>query len=1038
MKIAHFADIHFRGLSRHDEYRNAFNDSFKKLRDLKPDVIYIGGDIVHSKTQGITPELIDILSWWFKSLADIAPVDVILGNHDGLLLNKDRQDAITPIISALADKRIRLFKKSGVYEAPVRGFNWCVFSPFDEESWDAVIPDKDGINIALYHGPVHGAKSDSDFDLSGHVTIDLFEKFDFGLFGDIHRRQFLNDAESIAYCGSTIQQNYGEEVEKGFLFWDIKSKNKFNTKFIPVKNDSPFINIDWDVDVVNTLSKLTSAPDKSRIRFNLPDSVTDVDARSLHDMALKMKSFTEVVFKIDSKIEKKSESIVTQFKSSNLRDRESIKNVITDYLKERSVTDAKISIALKEFDKYFDEVTFDDEVARNVMWSLKNIEFDNVFAYGEKNSINFDNLQGITGIFGKNRAGKSSIIGTIVYNLFNTSDRGSMKNLHIINTDAESCRSKINLTVSGEDYEITRESTKNYPKKGEVWANTTLSLKKKSTGDLIQDMNDEQRRETEKIVRKLIGTSDDFFYTCLAPQGQMNMFINEKSTSRKQILSRFLDLEIFDKYLECVKQDLSPLKNSIKGASSLESLNQTHATLTQEKLELEEKTETLRELISKKRLELSKMSSPETNEVVSDLDIDNAEQKLDKISREIDGINEKIADLNAKIEEYADKIKRIQDVRTTFSLEELQKQQDAIADLEMKYAINLKDLEAKDKDLDKLRRSVEILNNVPCGDSFPTCIFIKDAHNSKKVIEIEESTRTALQRTIDVLKEKLKETSREDVKTKIEKINKLSILENELDVKRTQAKSQIEVFSERLTNKAETRQSLERDLITLKKKSKEQAESGSHDRHKAYIDLKATIETYEKQLLTSASLHGRTTEKLTNTAAQIETLRTALERFETLTLLENSFSKKGIPQNIISKNLPLINSEISKILSGIAGFTVEIECDDSSSIEIYINYGDRRRIIELGSGMEKMISSIAIRVALTNISSLPKSDMLIIDEGFGVLDESNLESCARLLQNLKNYFRKILIISHVDAIKDIVDNMVSIDTTSGKARVSYE
>ena len=98
----------------------------------------------------------------------------------------------------------------------------------------------------------------------------------------------------------------------------------------------------------------------------------------------------------------------------------------------------------------------------------------------------------------------------------------------------------------------------------------------------------------------------------------------------------------------------------------------------------------------------------------------------------------------------------------------------------------------------------------------------------------------------------------------------------------------------------------------------------------------------------------------------------------------------------------MINSEISKILSGIAGFTVEIECDDSNSIEIYINYGDRKRIIELGSGMEKMISSIAIRVALTSISSLPKSDMLIIDEGFGVLDESNLESCARLLQNLKN------------------------------------
>jgi len=83
MRIAHIADVHWRGLSRHQEYRQSFENAFIKLRRLSPDVIYIGGDIVHSKTQGISPELIDSLCWWFNSLADIAPVHVILGNHDG-------------------------------------------------------------------------------------------------------------------------------------------------------------------------------------------------------------------------------------------------------------------------------------------------------------------------------------------------------------------------------------------------------------------------------------------------------------------------------------------------------------------------------------------------------------------------------------------------------------------------------------------------------------------------------------------------------------------------------------------------------------------------------------------------------------------------------------------------------------------------------------------------------------------------------------------------------------------------------------------
>ena len=110
--------------------------------------------------------------------------------------------------------------------------------------------------------------------------------------------------------------------------------------------------------------------------------------------------------------------------------------------------------------------------------------------------------------------------------------------------------------------------------------------------------------------------------------------------------------------------------------------------------------------------------------------------------------------------------------------------------------------------------------------------------------------------------------------------------------------------------------------------------------------------------------------------------------------------------------LPIINAEISRILQNTVGFTVELEADENSNaMDIYINYGDSRRVIELASGMEKMISSLAIRVALINTSSLAKTDMLIIDEGFGSLDEMNVEMCNRLLESLKTWFRNILIIS---------------------------
>ena len=78
-KCVHIADVHFRGLKRHEEYRKVFTQFFNKCKELEPDAIFIGGDIVHSKTQGISPELIDILHWWFKSMADICEVHVQCG-----------------------------------------------------------------------------------------------------------------------------------------------------------------------------------------------------------------------------------------------------------------------------------------------------------------------------------------------------------------------------------------------------------------------------------------------------------------------------------------------------------------------------------------------------------------------------------------------------------------------------------------------------------------------------------------------------------------------------------------------------------------------------------------------------------------------------------------------------------------------------------------------------------------------------------------------------------------------------------------------
>ena len=96
-KIAHLADLHIRRLHRHTEYREVFERMYKKLNQLKPDLIVLAGDIVHGKLD-TSPELTRMVATLFLKLTKIADVIVITGNHDVNMQNKSRIDALTPII----------------------------------------------------------------------------------------------------------------------------------------------------------------------------------------------------------------------------------------------------------------------------------------------------------------------------------------------------------------------------------------------------------------------------------------------------------------------------------------------------------------------------------------------------------------------------------------------------------------------------------------------------------------------------------------------------------------------------------------------------------------------------------------------------------------------------------------------------------------------------------------------------------------------------------------------------------------------------
>ena len=174
MKFAHIADVHIKNLKYHDIYEDVFQQLYRRLEEEKVHKIIICGDIAHTKTN-ISPEFVQIAGRFFTELADIAPLYIILGNHDGNLKNLDRQDAITPIVEALNIPDIHLIKKSGEVHIDEK-FALNVLSIFDRDNWTKPSnPDK--INIALYHGAIEGSKTDTGWAMKDtDDSINIFDE----------------------------------------------------------------------------------------------------------------------------------------------------------------------------------------------------------------------------------------------------------------------------------------------------------------------------------------------------------------------------------------------------------------------------------------------------------------------------------------------------------------------------------------------------------------------------------------------------------------------------------------------------------------------------------------------------------------------------------------------------------------------------------------------------------------------------------------------------------------------------------------------
>ena len=257
-KLVHFSDLHIRLFKDHELYRGILKGMFEQFSEIKPDRIVFTGDLVHSKNQ-MTPELIEMVSWVLSECSKIAKIILIPGNHDANLKNDERLDSITPIVNNLNNPNIVYYKNRGVYED--ENVSWCVFSQF-QGNIPPEIETAVGFKIGLFHDPVQGLTTDLGFDFGTHAyDTEKFNGLDIVLCGDIHKRAIFNipNGKRGVMIGSTIQQNYGEIVNKhGFGIYNLITDEY---SFVDLHNPKPFLSFkikSFD-DILNGDERLVNA-----------------------------------------------------------------------------------------------------------------------------------------------------------------------------------------------------------------------------------------------------------------------------------------------------------------------------------------------------------------------------------------------------------------------------------------------------------------------------------------------------------------------------------------------------------------------------------------------------------------------------------------------------------------------------------------------------------------------------------------------------------------------------------------------------------
>ena len=700
--------------------------------------------------------------------------------------------------------------------------------------------------------------------------------------------------------------------------------------------------------------------------------------------------------------------------SFNILDKNYQLELVKSYLKSKSNEDLYDDIF--KLDNAVDSklILNQTEVTPFKKWFIKNIEFSNFLSYGENQRIDFDKCDGISVVESNppNFGGKTVLSVDLLLFLFFNETTKTTKAEEIFNrfTEKNSVVVKGEIMIDGEDYIIVRKIERKLSKSNDWNVKTELDFFKKLSDGSLQNFTGEQRRETEAFIKTSIGSKDDFLMTILTTATNLEDLIDSKPTARGQVLSRFMGLDFLKKKEEAAKEIYSDFsKSMLSNVYNSEQL----------KNEIQENIEKIDNL-KNGNLELEKTLSDVIDRIGKGQEYrDNLlKSKFTDIDREIsllqpDKVNSEISSINLQKSNVVNQLKEIKVVEPTEFYHE--DQHDKVKEEYQQSYKQKIEVETNISGIEKLKSSVS--NGIKCEHC--GIELMNASITQSRIAELDGLImyKTQIEGLMTDLS--VKEQGFVQLKKDFDEYEKNKLIKEKYELS-------IESFDlkiENLNNKLIKYQEIQ-DKISENIKIESQLIKAGMRLDELDIEKRGV----ENKISTNNFTIKNSEDKIDSNKKLIEKIKEESEKEKIYKIYLEIFGKNGVSKMIMKTMMPLINSELQRLLEDSSHFRLEIRINDKNEVEFIMidNNTQVEKLMVSGSGYERTIASLALRAVLSKICSLPKPNIIVFDEVFGKISNDNLDMVSEFFTKIKEYFEKIFIITHNPLVTNWSDNIIRI------------